>query len=755
MFVTFHDPIGYAEDVGSVLIDKHQKHEALIESIQTGENHDAIFDRLQRNETRSDTPTDYEKQVAGLFSTALTTYQLIYNDSKMEEEYAETTDKNKVLKILAVEERKNARKLIESYRNDFGKIVSSTYYDEILDAFCDVGNQSLFESNVLVAHHIALLARHPHYVDRHLDLKNDYTGKQDNWASFLEGILCGKTNIHKILEAEIKLEDLKENQLDAAKGFGLSKKFIGTVKSITDGYAKYATSEANFKVVLKYVKSFTYKGEVVIQLKRKELESAIRKGFLLNIRKWVEEDALVNYKKGHKLLRLKAGIQEASAEKIVANKTLSVPATGQGNTASGWIKKVMEHPRFRATIAALEVINTAIKINKVSKSGSLKDATNTTGAMLSLISASTSYAEAKMLAKGHIKDVGIMRPIGNFAKITGFLGSGIGVGMCVWDSIETYQSRDYDASIAWGITGALSAVLLADSIVAFVTGATFGFLAAWPLAIIFVLVLVGVALAIYFTDTPLEKFLKNSILNSEHKLNGGTKAPYVYIEEIYNKRSSIVESDFKEWRDLQKASQMLYDLLISYRNTTEVLRYHYQEEKHKSWGDHIKDAIQLSAGVKYKQIQEVKIKVHLRKFLYNTSEFDFAMKLFIDGVQTPNTKDLQLMTYKTNITTDDNGADVLELIYKLNANQIKQINLGSEFVFISRTIINRKLNEYWPSQQGGDRYMGYKFGATDWLAPTLETAVAKSANAILDEVWGSNIRIGTSNEIYNAKTWNA
>jgi hypothetical protein len=41
------------------------------------------------------------------------------------------------------------------------------------------------------------------------------------------------------------------------------------------------------------------------------------------------------------------------------------------------------------------------------------------------------------------------------------------------------------------------------------------------------------------------------------------------------------------------------------------------------------------------------------------------------------------------------------------------------------------------------------------LAPTLETAVTEKANAILDEVWGSNIRIGTSNEIYNAKTWNA
>ena len=129
------------------------------------------------------------------------------------------------------------------------------------------------------------------------------------------------------------------------------------------------------------------------------------------------------------------------------------------------------------------------------------------------------------------------------------------------------------------------------------------------------------------------------------------------------------------------------------------------------------------------------------------------MKLFIDGVQNPNSKDQQLITCKTDVITNENGADVLELIYELNDNQIKQINLGSEFIFISRTIINRKLQEYWPNKDADDRYMGYKFGATDWLAPTLEMAVAEKANTILDEVWGSNIRIGSTEEIYKAKTW--
>jgi len=46
------------------------------------------------------------------------------------------------------------------------------------------------------------------------------------------------------------------------------------------------------------------------------------------------------------------------------------------------------------------------------------------------------------------------------------------------------------------------------------------------------------------------------------------------------------------------------------------------------------------------------------------------------------------------ITTDSNGADVLNVTYNLPQTTIDKITLASEFVFISRTIINKKLNEY-------------------------------------------------------------
>ncbi|GFD97374.1 hypothetical protein KUL156_60820 [Alteromonas sp. KUL156] len=753
MFITLNDPIGCANDIGSVLVTKHQKHEAIIESIQTGQSEEDIFARIEKGENRSGTFSDYEEQVNGLFSTALTTYQLIYNDEKMKEEYAETTDKDKLLKILAVKERKELRKVISNIRGDFGTFLSNDYYKCYLPLYTEGGNQAVFEGNYIVASHLEVLSAHPHDKDRHLDLKKDYTGKEDSWKGFYTKMLENDDDeISKLLSKKVKLEELQETILDISKGFSLSKKFIGTLKSITDSYAKYATSESSFEVVLGYIKSFEHKNEVVIQVKRRELENSIsKKGFFLNMSKWVEEDQLANYRSGHRLIRIKTSALQGTPEEIVANKRFEVPIKGAGNKASEWITKSLEHPKFRAFMAGLEVISTAVSVNKYT--GSYKDKVNTFGAVTSLVSASTSYAEAKMLAKGFEKGVGVMKPIGNLAKITGFVGSGIGVTMCVWDSIETYQARDYDASLTWAITGALSAVLLADSIAAFAAGTVFGFLSFWPLAVLFVLVLVGVALAIYFTDTPLEKFLKNNVLGSEHQLVAGNKAPSVYIQQIYNERNRLVESDFKEWRDFKKASQLLYDLLISYRVKENVIQFFYEDKPDKSWGDYIRDAIQLSAGVKYKKVKKVTLKVHLRKFLYNKSSFDFAMRLFVKGTKEVSSLDEMLIADKVIVTTDDNGADVLEVSYTLSKATLNKISLSSEFVFISRTIINEQLNEYWPHKNGNDRYMGYKLSATDWVAPTGDMIIADRINDVLDEVWGTNIRIGTEDEVYNPNTW--
>jgi len=100
-----------------------------------------------------------------------------------------------------------------------------------------------------------------------------------------------------------------------------------------------------------------------------------------------------------------------------------------------------------------------------------------------------------------------------------------------------------------------------------------------------------------------------------------------------------------------------------------------------------------------------------------------------------------------------NGCDNLKIEYNLSQELIDKISIESEFIFISRSIINETLQEYWPSQDTGVRYFAYKFSAIDWAKPTGTMIIAERVNDVIDDVYGSNFRIGTESEVYNSQKW--
>ena len=753
LFITLHDPIGAANDIASILIDEHNKHESLIESIQTGTDSESIFERIKSGKQKPSSQSNYETQVNGLFSSALTTYQLIYNNAEMEDKYADTTDKNKLLKILAVTERRQQRAKIDIIRNEFGNLISGTYYDEYLNSYLEKSDNNVFQANFWIASQLSLLAIHPHHRDRQIDLQNEYTGKNDPWASFIKSTLDTKSNIGKLLEKEIKLENLEENPVDAAKGYGISAKLITSFEALMGGYASHVTRKTDFEVLLKYVKSFKYKGETVISIRQGEASRAVGKsGFNLNKSKLLTENKLLKgAKKGHKFLFIKTTLNEAEIGNIIANKNITLPVQGQGGSAKAkWLFKVMDSSRFKAFIAGLEAISLALTVKDYNKKSDIKNFINSAGAFAGLAAASGNYAEARMLARGHVAGKGVVGFVGNAAKIAGFVGAGVGVFMCLWDCKDSYQARDFDASVTWGLTGALSAVLLADGLIVFAGGT---FLTFWPMAIILGLVVIGVIIAIYLTDSPLEKFLKNNVLSSDNLASPGNALPHAFIKDVYDKRDDWVDNEFKDWRNFEKASRDLYDLLVSYRvehqNEDSYSAMHDPEnDKDKGLMDYIREALQMYSGIAFKATKKFKIKVNLRKFIYNKSEFDFALKFYLRGTQNQQGTQM-LLACHTEIKTTDEGQDVLELTYELPRQLYKKISLASEFVFISRTIINEKLNEYWPHEDKGARYMAYKFNATDWLAPKMGMKMAES----METAFGTNIRIGSEEEVFSSKTW--
>ena len=108
-----------------------------------------------------------------------------------------------------------------------------------------------------------------------------------------------------------------------------------------------------------------------------------------------------------------------------------------------------------------------------------------------------------------------------------------------------------------------------------------------------------------------------------------------------------------------------------------------------------------------------------------------------------------LLASCTEVITTDEVQDVLEITYDVPKQLYKKISLASEFVFISRTIINKTLNEYWPHRDKGDRYMAYKFNATDFMSSKLAYRVSES----LERAWGENVKIGLEEEVFSSKTW--
>ncbi|QXP59320.1 hypothetical protein [Olleya sp. HaHaR_3_96] len=249
----------------------------------------------------------------------------------------------------------------------------------------------------------------------------------------------------------------------------------------------------------------------------------------------------------------------------------------------------------------------------------------------------------------------------------------------------------------------------------------------------------------------MEKYLLNNIFSSEIIFISNETLPYKYIEELNNKKDTLINNRMAVWRNFITAKEDLYDLLISYRVQREITKYdlgHKDEDYDNSniviqW---IRDALATSNSG-YTQTTELKVSIQLRKFLYNKSEFYFGLKLLYNGLSAATEKDKWLFSAKSTLNNFE-GIDVLELVYIISDDTFKKLQMSSEFLFISKTVINEMTGEYWPSQLGSDRYHAYKFS-------TIRLNDVMLNMPIIDEfknLYGKDVRIGNTSEIFNPST---
>lgn len=756
MFLILDDPLGWAEDISANLKLEYTKLDALIESIHTGQNENEILERLKLGELRTAPLSDYEKQVMALTSTATTTYHLIYNDPKMQEDFGDTTDKDKVINILGVKQRKKQRDLILELRDDFGNCLESSKYQASLKDYLLNTPIGIFDGNEIIGEHLSLLAMHPMDKDRIFNLKREYHEKRDSWSPLFKKILCKEDDLvfPLLLEANVEFVDVSDDAYDFKDEHKVGRRFIKSLKSILDAFVKYSTAEITYATTLSYLKSFTIAGETVFQFKKVELFSKLDvKGYGLNLK-----NAELKTRKGSVFAQITTTQPQEYIDEVIKNKKLEVEVEKLPSKMSKRAKHLLGHPKFKVFILGLELLNTTVKLKAISKDFDPKNTISTFGAISHLASAARSYQEAVLSAKGANLASGVQKTLSNAGKISGFIGSGVTVVMCAWDGVESIRSRDYDSGIVWFATSAMAAALLVNGVLVFLAELNVislvggGLSGGWLIALN-ILFFGGVVLAIYLSDTPLEAYLKNSILSSYKKVKASLNIrPFKYISLVNSQKSILIPSKFEKRRDFVFANQEFDDLLISYKVREQVLDFGEDPNKpdeDSDWMDSVRDVMQMSAGMKYAHIKKLKISVLLRRFFYNQSELHFELYLF------PSSGKMRKLNIPKIIETNcvelnhQNGVDQIDLIYDIPTEVSNLVGRGAEFIFLSRSVINEKLNHHWPMQNGNERFHAYRFSGVHFLQ------VFESKDLDEQLLFGNYVRIGTSEEVLNEEFWNS
>ncbi|WP_062060135.1 toxin VasX [Aquimarina longa] len=756
MFIILQDPIGIAEDIGYTLEQEYHKLDAIIESIQTGQDYKAIYNRLRSGQPYRAALSVYEKQINALFSYSLTVYQTIYNHNEAIEKLGKTTDKNKLLQILGVDLRKQQRAYIIKLRDDFGICQQSQLYQNRLNDYVENTADGIFRGYELQKQHLSLLAIHPQYKDYQFDLKHQHNYNKDRWASYYNRILQEDESLitPKLLMAGVEFTDLSDTGLSANEHLKIETRFAKSLKGILDAFAKYATDQFTYTATLKYLKSFTVNGQNVFQFKKGDLATNTPKGLGLNLKMVTT----INTKKGSVFATIATNQSRQAIEEAVVNKKITLELERVPSEMAKKIERLLASTQFRAFIAGLELLNLAVKLKDLSNEFNIKNLTNSFGALAKTLSAARAYQEAILIKRGAVPETINLSNRTMWGKGLGVIGSGITVIMCMVDAVKSYNAKDYDASIAWIATSAMAAVTVLNSGISFYSsymakGKTVKKLPTWQVITANALFFAGLVIAIYYTDTPLQKFLKNNALNSDTKPEGVLPTyPHEYSNMMYEQRDTLVEKGSEQWADFDIAAKDLYDLIIGYRTDLQIIDkdYPYDPEykERTDFGKWKEEQFKKLDGIKH--LKSFAVRVTLRKFIYNTSSLECELYFFPKGLS--NTMDKERIECHTITLDEEHHLDVLVLTYRLTTKQYQKISAppyqqeSSMFMLVSRALLDGERQEYWPSQRDQDRYHGFIFRADDLDKETVFGALEESIKPVTD-IFGTNIKIGTKSEL--------
>lgn len=817
MFITLNDPVGCAGDIAGFLDYSYLEQQAIIDVLQTGEIYNDVIKRLETGEEKKSI-TNEEEQIKALFQLALTTYQLVYNDPEMISDYHGgaigywNTDfkgsgirKEKILNILGVEERKEHRKKITSLRDDLGYFMSSDYYKNAWVFYHQDNDDFVLDGKNRITNHMCLLARHPHDLDRHIDLIEEYTGKNDDWEGFFADTIDVDPNkpINKLLNTPIEIVFLTGPLID------IENKLGGVVRQLTESYAKFTivkieqvtktrtvkipktktevsyktvTSQDYFNAKATWLRKHTVWGVEVIDVKPKTFEALLAPTALT-----LDESRIVMTRENGKLLYKETGLKPKVArykltdelvlkqqlrgknivqvpvlktEIITETKVINyldeiqqkyqVPETKTVSKYSNadFAQKIFDGKIFTGSLALLQVFNVMNAANAIGAKDDYKNIVNTFGITAELAEAGLYYRRSVLLNKGVTQNAISRGYIGRTLPFASNIGSGITVFICSWEAFDSVNARDYDAAWAWGGAGvAWGAFLFGGTTITAGGSVALAGLGFTPPGLIIAGIAIGLtALAYYLKDTPLEALFKNNVLSDAVAFNRlGSEKPWEYSKRMCSEANSLIKPPISEFFS-KDTFRKWTDMKVAYQDLLDTIvcaDIHFKPTKLIE-----KNTVQPwtsthSVSITTSDIVSYQAQISFRQFLTYGEQLQYDVYYF-ESWQDKSPKKIILNNEVITIVKTKGTIPKIVVDFSITPSDLTNNNKSAYIIFVCRLEIDK--NQYYPTdinQQA--RYISARF-TTQEKETNVNRGLFKK-KPILDSDFQAPVKIDTLKKI--------
>ncbi|SNR14446.1 toxin VasX [Tenacibaculum jejuense] len=612
MFITLDDPIGCADDI-CVGIDREiDRLKAIMLSCQTAKPDTELFEKIVKGEAIKFDKSEKANQLKYMHALAATTYRFVYDNPDLKKKhskhkikhrikssgynpYAATNieayedpegeytiekgiSKEKIYKILAVEERREQRAIINTYRDDLGNLIASDYYQDFFDQFTDVDVISLGAAKEIFAEHLIVLGHYPNYYDRDWDLVSEYKPQNDTWLQKIASTLnTNSTDFVKATQVMDATGEIHEKHFKQHHGF--LKKMISASGKIGKAYFLHGDILSKYEVIKSRISWFRdFKtGNAIIRYRDINLDAYMQQHQVEFQRiefdnAYETKGAYLAYK--NTIHRNMGDVARRKMDALVQNEVLEIELQNIPKKHHNEVRRLIQSPEFAGLVLLFEVISLGFAIEKYNEDEKNKkegDKRYLYGAGIKLGAATYQFLENSRIQNKMSKGTAQFFKV--FGKSLKLLSSSITVAVNAKDVYQRSISHDYNAAAAWTVaTGLGTTLAIAEfsGLIAEFGGAAFFSIGFWPMAVIGGVLIVVCGIAIYLTDSEIEAYFKNFPLSNVAINPESTELPYKFVERLYELRTKTVteasiaftkNTQYQKFTDFETAYIALFDII--------------------------------------------------------------------------------------------------------------------------------------------------------------------------------------------------